>query len=95
MTRPSVADATASDLPGETDGIQILAPDTASNTVYLDATLDQLRAQGYPVLDTDVARLHPYWYKHINVHGHYSFQPPEPGRPARRALRDPDLPDDE
>ncbi|MFI9638033.1 transposase [Nocardia sp. NPDC051929] len=65
---------------------------TLWNTRYLDDALNQLRAQGYPVLDTDIARLHPYWHKHINVHGHYSFQPPEP---ARRALRDPDLPDDE
>ncbi len=39
--------------------------------------LDQLRASGYPVRDEDVARLHPYWYKHINVAGHYSFQPQE------------------
>ncbi|MFI5541779.1 transposase [Nocardia sp. NPDC051900] len=65
---------------------------TLWNTRYLDDALNQLRAQGYPVLDTDIARLHLYWHKHINVHGHYSFQPPEP---ARRALRDPDLPDDE
>jgi integrase/recombinase XerD len=32
--------------------------------------LDQLRNSGYPVRDEDVARLHPYWYKHINVAGH-------------------------
>ncbi|WP_280464782.1 Tn3 family transposase [Nocardia brasiliensis] len=68
---------------------------TLWNTRYLDDALNQLRAHGYPVLDADVARLHPYWHSHINVAGHYSFQPPEPGRPARRALRDPDQPDDE
>lgn len=65
------------------------------NTAYLDKALNQLRAQGHPVRDEDAARLHPYWYSHLNVHGHYSFQPPEPGRTARLALRDPDLPDDE
>ena len=33
---------------------------TLWNTVYLDHALDQLRGQGYPVLDADVARLSPY-----------------------------------
>jgi len=47
------------------------------------------------VRDEDVARLHPYWYKHINVHGHYSFQAPEFGGTVRRVLRDPDLPGDD
>ncbi|MCW2876173.1 MAG: putative HTH-type transcriptional regulator yobV [Sphaerisporangium sp.] len=50
---------------------------TLWNTVYLDAALDQLRAQGYPVLEDDVVRLSPFMRKHINVHGHYSFQLPD------------------
>ena len=62
---------------------------TLWNTVYLDAILAQLRADGYPVLDADVARLSPYMYAHINVHGHYTFQPPDFGD-GRRPLRDPD-----
>ncbi len=46
--------------------------------MYLNAAMDQLRAQGYPVLDADVARLSAYVRKHLNVHGHYSFTPPGP-----------------
>jgi Tn3 transposase DDE domain len=65
------------------------------NTRYLDLILDQLRASGYPVRDEDVARLHPYWYKHINVAGHYSFHAQELGGTGLRPLRDPNLPEDE
>jgi TnpA family transposase len=68
---------------------------TLWNTAYLDMILNQLRASGYPVREQDVARLHPYWYKHINVAGHYSFHAQELGGTGRRPLRDPDLPDDE
>jgi Tn3 transposase DDE domain len=68
---------------------------TLWNTVYLDQILNQLRASGYPVRDEDIARLHPYWYKHINVAGHYSFHAQELGAAGLRPLRDPDLPDDE
>jgi len=32
--------------------------------------------------------------RHLNVHGHYSFQLPDPAG-TRRALRDPDAGDDE
>ncbi|MGX6606583.1 Tn3 family transposase [Micromonosporaceae bacterium Da 78-11] len=67
---------------------------TLWNTVYLDISFKQLRASGYPVLDADVARLSPYLRRHINVHGHYSFQLPELGD-GRRALRDPDAGDEE
>jgi hypothetical protein len=69
---------------------------TLWNTVYLDRILAQLRESGHEVRDEDVARLHPYMYAHINVHGHYAFQPPNlvPGV-GSRPLRDPDLPDDE
>jgi TnpA family transposase len=72
----------------------ILNTITLWNTVYLDHALDQLRADGYPVLDADVARLSPYMRRHINFHGHYSFAPAALGG-ARRALRDPDAPDDD
>ena len=67
---------------------------TLWNTVYLDAALDQLRDEGYPVRDEDVARLSPFVRRHLNVHGHYSFQLPDLGG-TRRALRDPDSSDDE
>ncbi|MGH3193346.1 MAG: Tn3 family transposase, partial [Streptosporangiaceae bacterium] len=61
---------------------------TLWNTAYLDRALAGLRAQGYPVLDEDVARLSAYVRKHINVHGHYSFRLPDLGGTWRR-LRDP------
>ncbi len=55
----------------------------------LHHALDALRGQDYPVLDPDAARLSAYQYKHINVHGHYSFALPDLGG-GRRPLRDPD-----
>ena len=64
------------------------------NTLYIDAALAQLRTQGYPVLDEDVARLSPFICKHINVHGRHSFHRPDLGG-GRRPLRNPDAPDDE
>jgi TnpA family transposase len=67
---------------------------TLWNTVYLDAILDQLRAEGFSVLDTDVARLSPYMYAHINVHGHYTFTAPDLGG-TRRPLREPGAPTEE
>lgn len=68
---------------------------TLWNSVYLDMVLDQLRKSRYPVRDEDITRLHPYWYNHINVVGHYSFHPPELTSTGRRSLRDPDLPDND
>jgi len=57
------------------------------NTRYIDAAVTQLRADGHPVLDEDVARLSPLGDAHINMLGRYPFTP----RPDRtlRALRDP------
>jgi TnpA family transposase len=67
---------------------------TLWNTVYLDHAVSELRAAGYPVLDGDLERLSPYMRRHINFHGHYFFNRPDlPG--GRRALRDPDTPDDD
>jgi Tn3 transposase DDE domain len=67
---------------------------TLWNTVYLDAALARLRAEGYPVLDADVQRLSPYVNAHLNVHGHYSFHLPDVGDRRRRPLRDPGAGDD-
>jgi Tn3 transposase DDE domain len=72
----------------------ILNTITLWNTVYLDHAIGQLRATGYPVLDADVARLSPYMRRHINFHGHYSFAPINLAG-TRRALRDPDAPDED
>ena len=65
---------------------------TLWNTVYANAALEQLRAQGYPLREQDVARLSVYQWAHIEVHGHYSFQLPDLGG-GRRPLRDPDAMD--
>ena len=65
---------------------------TLWNTVYLDRALTQLRAGGYPVADTDAARLSAYQRRHINIHGHYTVALPDLGG-THRALRDPDQPD--
>jgi len=43
------------------------------NTIYMDAVLTQLRKEGYPVLDEDVARLSPFGHEYINMLGRYSF----------------------
>ena len=37
------------------------------NTIYMDAALDQLRAEGFDVRDEDVARLSPLGFDHINM----------------------------
>ncbi|WP_458687573.1 Tn3 family transposase [Nocardia tengchongensis] len=61
------------------------------NTVYLDHAVTELRAQGYPVLDEDMARLSAFIRTHLGLDGHYSFVLPDlGGRP--RPLRDPDTP---
>jgi TnpA family transposase len=43
------------------------------NTIYMQAVLNQLRAEGHDVHPDDVAWLSPLGYKHINVLGRYSF----------------------
>ncbi len=47
------------------------------NTLYMDAVLDQLRSEGYPVRSEDEARLSPFGREHINMLGRYSFAVPE------------------
>jgi hypothetical protein len=36
------------------------------NTLYMEAVLKQLRAEGMEVLSADVARISPLVHKHIN-----------------------------
>jgi TnpA family transposase len=87
---------------GYRDGIEdqlgalglILNTITLWNTVYLDHAISELRAAGYPILDADLERLSPYMRRHINFHGHHFFNRPDL-RGGRRALRDPDTPDDD
>src|SRR5271155_3506890 len=60
------------------------------NTIYMDAALHQLRAEGYEVLADDVARLSPLSFKHINMLGRYAFILPDTvAKGELRPLRDP------
>ena len=56
----------------------------------MQAALDQLRMEGFVVLDDDVARLSPLIHAHINMLGRYSFAMTESvARGELRPLRDP------
>lgn len=60
------------------------------NTVYMAAAIDQLRQEGYPVQEEDIAHLSPARYEHINPYGRYCFEvnpelAPNRLRPLRRA----------
>ncbi|MER5618514.1 Tn3 family transposase, partial [Streptomyces sp. NPDC002215] len=56
-----------------------------SSTVYLDAVVAQLRAQGHDIKDEDVARLSPLKDRHINFLGRYRFNVQD--REAGQGLR--------
>jgi hypothetical protein len=47
------------------------------NTIYMEAVLEQLRKEGYPVNEEDKARLSPLIHEHINTQGRHSFMMPE------------------
>ncbi len=60
------------------------------NTIYMDATLNQLHAEGFDVRAEDVARLSPLGFDHINMPGRYAFVLPDGvARGELRPLRDP------
>ncbi|GAA0700707.1 hypothetical protein GCM10009548_87080 [Streptomyces malaysiensis subsp. malaysiensis] len=63
-------------------------------TRYMDAAVNQLRADGFDVRDEDVARLSPFVRHHINMLGRYSFQLPELFGDLRPLL-DPDAADED
>ena len=63
------------------------------NTVYSNHAVEHLRAQGYPVLGTDEARLSAFIRGHIGIDGHYAFHLPDLGG-GHRPLRDPDSRED-
>jgi Tn3 transposase DDE domain len=66
------------------------------NTIYMDAALHQLRAEGINVRDEDVARLSPLGFDHINMLGRYAFTLPDTvARGELRPLRNPLLADDD
>lgn len=43
------------------------------NTVHYQGALDDLRAEGHPVNDEDLAHLSPTSYAHVNPYGRYRF----------------------
>ena len=65
------------------------------NTLYIEAALEQLRAEGIDVRSEDVARLSPLPTLHINVLGRYSFLLAEAvAAGGMRPLRNPEADDD-
>jgi len=60
------------------------------NTLYIDAALHQLAAEGFPIQSEDVARLSPLLFDHINLLGRFAFSVPESvQRGELRPLRTP------
>jgi hypothetical protein len=47
------------------------------NTKYMEVALDAISQAGQPAFDSDVKRLSPLGYEHINIMGRYSFVLPE------------------
>jgi TnpA family transposase len=61
------------------------------NTIYMEAALEQLRAEGFEVRAEDVARLSPLQTRHINMLGRYAFLLAEAvANGGMRPLRNPD-----
>ena len=63
------------------------------NTRYMDAALNELRAEGFDVRYGDVKRLSPLGHDHINYLGRYQFSTPELPPIQLRSLRDPNTQD--
>jgi Tn3 transposase DDE domain len=60
------------------------------NTVYMAAAVEQLKQEGYPVYETDLAHIWPTRYAHLNVYGKYHINVEEVrGRKGLRPLRQP------
>ena len=55
------------------------------NTVYMAEAVAQLKREGYPVNESDLAHIWPSRYEHINVYGRYHFNIEEARR--RKGLR--------
>lgn len=43
------------------------------NTRYMQVIIDQLKAEGYPISDDDLAHISPCRFDHINKHGKITF----------------------
>jgi len=55
------------------------------NTVYMAEAVAQLKREGYPVNESDLAHIWPSRYEHVNVYGRYHFNIEEARR--RKGLR--------
>ncbi|SEG81806.1 Tn3 transposase DDE domain-containing protein [Thermomonospora echinospora] len=67
-------------------------------TRYIDAAVDQLRAEGHEIVGEDVARLSPLKHRNLNVLGRYSFTASTAAGGDLRPLRDlaaPELDEDD
>jgi Tn3 transposase DDE domain-containing protein len=61
------------------------------NTIYIDAALNKLRTEGYPVKDEDAYRQSPLQHENINMLGRYSFSMPDAvAKGELRPLRNPE-----
>jgi TnpA family transposase len=58
------------------------------NSLYIDAAVKQLAADGFPITSEMTARLSPLQFDHINFLGRYAFTQPPAG--ALRPLRGPE-----
>ena len=68
----------------------ILNAITHWNAIYIQAAINKLRADGQLVQETNIARLSPLTWRHINFLGRYDFSVPElVARGELRPLRDP------
>ena len=47
------------------------------NTVYIHKAAEQLKADGIPIKDEDIAKVSPLMHKHINTLGKFSFALPD------------------
>jgi TnpA family transposase len=60
------------------------------NTVYMQAVIEQLKQEGYPVREEDIVHLSPARHEHINFYGNYFFNiSEERTRKGLRPLRKP------
>jgi hypothetical protein len=55
------------------------------NTVYMAEAVAQLKREGYPVTESDLAHIWPTRYEHLKVYGRYHFNIEEAQR--REGLR--------
>jgi hypothetical protein len=59
--------------------------------VYRAAAVEQLKQEGYPLDEIDLAHIWPMRYTHLNVYGKYPFNVEESrGQKGLRPLRQPD-----